>query len=300
MWLIWDNSAVDDRKEFLTDNLSGDKAYMEQDLRPAYVHSIIHSGENRNLKYTLHLVREYRRFMYLISLGGGEQLQENRVSFVPSVAVDSMWHAHITHTKLYNEYCHAVAGRFIHHRPSPSSKGVVAVKRAGRRQEAIGYNYTLHRYKEVFDEYPPPLIWPRVRIPKLSEADTAALAVQRNELENRNVHGHASCAHIYGHSIGSNNSSDTSSESSSTKDPASDVASLENFGDYAPSEANLNDGFEIPAFKDDFGDFEVTEFENPGHVGDVSECSTLCTGVTDTDAGGSGDSCSSCASCGGD
>jgi len=33
----------------------------------------------------------------------------------PSTATDAGWHAFILHTREYAEFCHRVAGRFIHH-----------------------------------------------------------------------------------------------------------------------------------------------------------------------------------------
>lgn len=39
----------------------------------------------------------------------------------PSRAVDVGWHAFVLHTREYNEFCHRVAGRFIHHTPNDES-----------------------------------------------------------------------------------------------------------------------------------------------------------------------------------
>jgi len=36
----------------------------------------------------------------------------------PSEQVDAGWHAFILHTGDYAEFCHRIAGRFIHHRPT--------------------------------------------------------------------------------------------------------------------------------------------------------------------------------------
>lgn len=38
---------------------------------------------------------------------------------VPSEMVDKGWHAFLLHTYEYNEFCETVAGRYIHHRPTP-------------------------------------------------------------------------------------------------------------------------------------------------------------------------------------
>ncbi|WP_327042767.1 hypothetical protein OG400_11840 [Micromonospora ureilytica] len=38
----------------------------------------------------------------------------------PSVLVDIGWHTFILHTHDYAEFCHRIAGRFIHHEPEPT------------------------------------------------------------------------------------------------------------------------------------------------------------------------------------
>ncbi|MET7945892.1 hypothetical protein [Micromonospora sp. NPDC005324] len=38
----------------------------------------------------------------------------------PSALVDIGWHAFILHTQDYAQFCHRIAGRFIHHEPEPT------------------------------------------------------------------------------------------------------------------------------------------------------------------------------------
>jgi hypothetical protein len=38
--------------------------------------------------------------------------------FSPSRAVDEGWHAFILHTRAYADFCHRIAGHFIHHEPN--------------------------------------------------------------------------------------------------------------------------------------------------------------------------------------
>ncbi|MGC4749018.1 glycine-rich domain-containing protein [Micromonospora sp. DT201] len=38
----------------------------------------------------------------------------------PSALVDIGWHTFILHTRDYAEFCHRIAGRFIHHQPEPA------------------------------------------------------------------------------------------------------------------------------------------------------------------------------------
>ncbi|SCG67856.1 glycine-rich domain-containing protein [Micromonospora coxensis] len=39
----------------------------------------------------------------------------------PSELVDIGWHTFILHTRDYADFCHRIAGRFIHHQPEPTS-----------------------------------------------------------------------------------------------------------------------------------------------------------------------------------
>lgn len=57
---------------------------------------------------------------------------------VPSQPVDAGWHAFILHTAEYADFCHRVAGRFIHHRPSDPHE-------AGLGRQAIGITITAMR-----------------------------------------------------------------------------------------------------------------------------------------------------------
>ncbi|MFF0254285.1 glycine-rich domain-containing protein [Micromonospora zamorensis] len=42
----------------------------------------------------------------------------------PSALVDIGWHTFILHTRDYAEFCHRIAGRFIHHEPEPAPDDV--------------------------------------------------------------------------------------------------------------------------------------------------------------------------------
>lgn len=52
-------------------------------------------------------IKEYKKFMLLAS----------KKESVPSQIVDLVWHEHILHTKLYEEFC-KILGKFIHHNPT--------------------------------------------------------------------------------------------------------------------------------------------------------------------------------------
>ena len=56
------------------------------------------------------LLPEYQRFMALI-IGGHHGLG------MFSAAIDQLWHSHILHTHLYEDFCLSLHGAFIHHIP---------------------------------------------------------------------------------------------------------------------------------------------------------------------------------------
>lgn len=57
------------------------------------------------------LLPEYQRFMGLIALG-----YQGLGMF--SASVDKIWHAHVLHTSLYEQFCMQIHGRLIHHLPN--------------------------------------------------------------------------------------------------------------------------------------------------------------------------------------
>ena len=56
-------------------------------------------------------IEAYLRFIYLAAV-----LPKGAV---PNKAIDAVWHAHISHTRAYSQFCRVVVRRFIHHNPSP-------------------------------------------------------------------------------------------------------------------------------------------------------------------------------------
>ena len=58
---------------------------------------------------------------------------------VPSPAVDKLWHAHLLHTELYQDYCLDRFGRVVHHVPMVEAHIVDELsRRLGRKIEAHG------------------------------------------------------------------------------------------------------------------------------------------------------------------
>lgn len=92
-------------------------------------------------------ILEYRRFVYLAAVA------EHRA--VPSIAVDLVWHQHLTETKSYWErFCGPVLGRPLHHRASAGGD-------AERERHMAEYAQTLKSYERIFAEAPPDRFWPR-------------------------------------------------------------------------------------------------------------------------------------------
>jgi hypothetical protein len=71
----------------------------------------------------------------------GACAQPHCESLAPSDLVDLGWHAFVLHTKDYAEFCHRLAGRFLHHVPTepsdPTAHGTTARATLARTVAAI-------------------------------------------------------------------------------------------------------------------------------------------------------------------
>lgn len=85
-------------------------------------------------------VTEYRKFLSLVLMG-------NRGLAMTSKEVDEVWHTHILFTKDYADFCTAVFGRFLHHKPNVASDPITPG----------GGEVFRRAYQEVFG--PLPSIW---------------------------------------------------------------------------------------------------------------------------------------------
>ncbi|NYI06898.1 glycine-rich domain-containing protein [Allostreptomyces psammosilenae] len=75
----------------------------------------------------------------------GAVAEHDGAPLVPSDAVDPGWHAMILHTAWYAGFCERIAGRMIHHNPTPGQGGraadaiartVEAIRKAGFRVDS--------------------------------------------------------------------------------------------------------------------------------------------------------------------
>jgi hypothetical protein len=101
---------------------------------------------NWSMPFTRLAIAEYKKFLLLccISPRGAS----------PSEVVDKVWHLHLTYTRNYwDELCNKVLGQPLHHHPSAG--GIEEQKK-----HQAWYEETLVLYTEVFNENPPPAIWP--------------------------------------------------------------------------------------------------------------------------------------------
>ncbi len=62
------------------------------------------------------VIEGLREFFHLSLLANG------RLVSMPSKAVDVAWHELILFTKLYQDFCHAALGRFLHHTPAEAMR----------------------------------------------------------------------------------------------------------------------------------------------------------------------------------
>lgn len=94
------------------------------------------------------LERELRRFLLLVALEPEESVA------VPAV-LDGLWHELILHTNLYESFCNALCGRFIHHHPKAPWDRV----RPGNPDARAS---VLKKYVALFGERPPTPIWGKI------------------------------------------------------------------------------------------------------------------------------------------
>lgn len=104
---------------------------------------------NWKLLYTVRVVQEYKKFLFLACTAGHP--------VTPSVDVDQVWHLHLVYTHSYwKELCAEVLGMEIHHGPTPGGK---------KAQEGYRdlYKQTKASYRRFFEQEPPRDIWPSTR-----------------------------------------------------------------------------------------------------------------------------------------
>ena len=96
--------------------------------------------------YTARVITEYRRFVFLATIGG------HPVS--PSDDVDQAWHLHLLYTKSYwKGFCGELLQRPLHHEPTQGGP-------MERDKFVRLYRDTLGCYRTVFGHNPPADIWP--------------------------------------------------------------------------------------------------------------------------------------------
>ena len=105
-------------------------------------------AKRMNWKYpfTLQVIDEYRKFLYLLKTAGH--------MVTPSQSVDEVWHLHLNYTVSYWEHlCVGIFKEPMHHHPGNGSN-------ADLEKFAAIYQRTLEDYTAVFGE-PPANIWGR-------------------------------------------------------------------------------------------------------------------------------------------
>lgn len=84
---------------------------------------------------------EFKRFLALpLIYPGGQELP-----FVPSLPLDSLWHAFILNTPRYREFCERVYGRYLDHVPGKSRRQTEQRVFSGPMQ------YTVEKVSDAFE-----------------------------------------------------------------------------------------------------------------------------------------------------
>jgi hypothetical protein len=103
---------------------------------------------NWRLSYSLRVIFEYKRFMFLLCY--------SKQPLTPSNEVDEAWHLHLIYSYSYwEEFCGEVLKRKIHHGPTKGGK------QESQKYDQL-YRNTLDLYRQTFEQEPPPDIWPSV------------------------------------------------------------------------------------------------------------------------------------------
>ncbi len=109
-----------------------------------------------SLYFALQAIQEYKKFMYLIA--------QSAEPLTPSDQIDQVWHLHLLYTKSYwEDFCKNTIGKEIHHGPTKGGQDE-------RNKYKILYENTKKIYFEVFNQVPPPQLWPSSEI-RFSEID---------------------------------------------------------------------------------------------------------------------------------
>ena len=96
--------------------------------------------------YADRMVAEYKRFVYLAV--------SQELPVTPSDEVDQAWHLHLAYSRHYwEDLCDKALGKQLHHDPTEGGE-------SEQDKFEEWYSRTLELYKEVFEETPPPDIWP--------------------------------------------------------------------------------------------------------------------------------------------
>ena len=102
--------------------------------------------ENRWSKsFSLKVLEEYKRFIYLLC--------RCKHPVTPSVEIDQVWHLHLLYTRDYWDEFVPKLTKVPHHEPTLGGQDET-------RKFFEYYENTKDSYEKIFDESPPPTIWP--------------------------------------------------------------------------------------------------------------------------------------------
>lgn len=123
------------------------QAFLLDDPGSAYTFSDRLASENGwSYEFALRAIEEYKRFMFLICISPYPQ--------TPSDQIDQVWHLHLLYTESYwVDFCENTLGKRINHGPTKGGP-------TERQQYKDWYALTMALYAEVFQQAPPPDLWP--------------------------------------------------------------------------------------------------------------------------------------------
>lgn len=118
-----------------------------------------------SIAYAKKVIEEYKKFMFLIKVAGHP--------CTPSDAVDQVWHLHLVYTRDYWQvWSKEILEQEVHHGPT----------KGGNKERAKfhdWYEQTKETYQRLFNQIPPPQIWPSSTI-RFSEIDFRRVNTHKN------------------------------------------------------------------------------------------------------------------------
>lgn len=145
-------------------------------------------GEGWTREYADGIEAAYKNFLTVLV-----KHQEDAEDILPSKDVDEFWHTHILQTMKYEDDCHAVFGKFLHHQPH-----IGELTTADHEKRALLADKTLRLYQQEFgSEQDSAAAWSGVSV-SAGNAAVSGVAIRKENAAVSGVAIHAKGAAVSG------------------------------------------------------------------------------------------------------